>query len=74
MPRGELVDARDAVRDMLTELRPDLEEHGEWDEVSELARALLTRGTSAARQRTVAARNADLRAVVRDGIEITTAL
>lgn len=70
--RGELVDARDAVTDLLTELRPDLEKYGEYDMVAELAASLLTRGTSAIRQRTVAARSG-LQSVVQDGVTLTSA-
>ncbi len=46
-----LAPAVDVVLDLLDLLRPDLEEHGEWDEMSALTAALLGRGTSAARQR-----------------------
>jgi YbdK family carboxylate-amine ligase len=71
--RGELVDGRAAVRDLLAELRPDLEEHGEYDTASGLTAALLDRGSSAARQRSVARRGGGLHAVVRDGLALTTA-
>lgn len=71
--RSELVDARTAVHDLLAELRPDLDEHGEYDAVDELTAALLARGTSAARQRAVAARDGGLSAVVRDGLARTAA-
>ncbi|HEV2765017.1 MAG TPA: carboxylate-amine ligase [Pyrinomonadaceae bacterium] len=46
-----LVPAREAVEKLLAFVRPSLEELGEWDEVSALARATLERGTGAARQR-----------------------
>jgi carboxylate-amine ligase len=46
-----LAPAVDVVLDLLDLLRPDLEEHGEWEEMSALTAALLGRGTSAARQR-----------------------
>jgi gamma-glutamyl:cysteine ligase YbdK (ATP-grasp superfamily) len=66
-----LVDARMAVRRLLTELEGDLREHGEWAEVVELVQQLLARGTSAARQRATWLRTGDLRAVaaavVREG-------
>jgi YbdK family carboxylate-amine ligase len=66
-----LVDARMAVRRLLTELEGDLREHGEWAEVAELVQQLLARGTSAARQRATWLRTGDLRAVaaavVREG-------
>ncbi|WP_448627558.1 carboxylate-amine ligase [Geodermatophilus sp. URMC 64] len=68
---GTLVDARLAVRRLLTELEEDLRAHGEWAEVAELVRGLLARGTSAARQRRTWLRTGDLRAVaaalVREG-------
>ena len=50
-----LLPAADVVRALLDRLRTDLEAAGEWDEVHELAQALLARGTSASRQRQVAA-------------------
>lgn len=55
-PAAEVVDG------LLLRLRDDLEELGDWDEVSGLAEQALARGTSAARQRAVAA-DGDLRAV-----------
>ncbi|SDQ04013.1 glutamate--cysteine ligase [Quadrisphaera sp. DSM 44207] len=61
--RLELVDAPVAVRRLLEELRDDLTEHGEWDEVSALTEQLLARGTSAQRQRAVLHRTGDLRSV-----------
>ena len=65
-----LVDARLAVRRLLAELEDDLCEHGEWDEVLELVRRVLRRGTSAGRQRAVWNRTGDGRevaaAVLRD--------
>jgi carboxylate-amine ligase len=68
---GTLVDARMAVRRLLTELEGDLRGHGEWDEVTELVQQLLARGTSAARQRSTWLRTGDPRAVaaavVREG-------
>ncbi len=51
---GSLVPAADAVRDLLSRLREDLEDLGDWDEVSGLAEQLLARGTSSERQRAVA--------------------
>jgi carboxylate-amine ligase len=50
----ELRPAGDVVRGLLERLRPDLEELGDWDEVSALADQALARGSSAARQRAVA--------------------
>ena len=46
--------AADVVRGLLARLREDLEEMGDWDEVSALTEQSLARGTSAARQRAVA--------------------
>ena len=46
--------AAEVVRSLLTRLRDDLEELGDWDEVSTLTEAALSRGSSAARQRAVA--------------------
>lgn len=70
---GQLVDLRavglrpgaELVRDLLGRLRDDLEELGDWDEVSALADAALARGTSASRQREVFTRTGDLREVTR---------
>jgi carboxylate-amine ligase len=45
-------------------LRPALEEHDEWDEVSSLARDVIERGTGAARQREAYARSGNLEGVV----------
>jgi glutamate---cysteine ligase / carboxylate-amine ligase len=58
---GELVDlsvprsvpAGVLVRSIISELRPELEEHGDWDVIQALADAALGRGSSAARQREV---------------------
>jgi YbdK family carboxylate-amine ligase len=68
---GQLVDTRaralrpaaDVVRALLDRLRPDLEDAGEWAEVSGLAEALLARGTSAQRQRRTAEQTGSLTAV-----------
>ena len=70
----ELVDAEVAVTRLLDELAEDLRERGEEDEVRELVRALLARGTSAARQRATWLRTGDPRAVaaavVREGTAV----
>jgi carboxylate-amine ligase len=56
--------AAEVVRGLLVRLRDDLEELGDWDEVSGLLEESLARGSSAARQRAVAlAASADLHAV-----------
>jgi carboxylate-amine ligase len=65
---GELVDplggtaapARRRVGALLSYLRPELEDHGDWDTASELTRAVLRRGTSAQRQRAVLERGGSL--------------
>jgi carboxylate-amine ligase len=68
---GELVDARLAVRRLLAELEEDLRCHDEWAEVGELVTRLLSRGTSAVRQRRTWLRTGDRREVaagiVREG-------
>jgi carboxylate-amine ligase len=45
------VPASSAVLDLIARLRPQLEEAGDWDAVTELASAALARGTSSDRQR-----------------------
>jgi glutamate---cysteine ligase / carboxylate-amine ligase len=47
----QLVPAFLLVERFLTHLRPDLEQHEEWDEVSQLVGAVLARGPGAHRQR-----------------------
>jgi carboxylate-amine ligase len=61
---SQALPARQMVEKLLSFLRPALEEHGEWDEVSALARETLERGNGATRQREVYARNGSLEAVV----------
>ena len=69
--RRKLVDARMALSLLLAELRDDLEDRAEWNEVSGLAERALDRGTSAVRQRHQMLRTGDLlevaALVVRDG-------
>ena len=68
---GELVDpcalrlvpAHDQVRALLAFLAPDLEAHGEHEEVAALVTDLLARGTGAERQRALFARTGDARQV-----------
>jgi YbdK family carboxylate-amine ligase len=62
---GELLPAAAMVRSFVERLREDLEELGDWDEVSALVDALLARGTSSDRQRRVAAETGSLQAVVK---------
>ena len=58
------VPAADAVRALLTTLRPQLEQLGDWDQVRELASTVLARGTSADRQRAAFAERGRLEDVV----------
>jgi len=57
--------ATDVVRDLVTRLRPQLEEFGDWDTVSELTETVLARGNSADRQRAAYAERGDLADVMR---------
>jgi glutamate---cysteine ligase / carboxylate-amine ligase len=69
---GELVDlsgpravpASVLVRGLVTELRPELERHGDFDAIGELAEAALARGSSAARQRETLRRYQEITNVV----------
>ena len=58
------LEAREVVEKLLAFVRPALEEHGEWDEVSTLTRETLARGTGATRQRQAHARAGRLEDVV----------
>jgi carboxylate-amine ligase len=68
---GDLVDvavarpvpAAELVQRLLFVLRDDLEDHGEWDEVSALVRHQLDQGSGAWRQRQIAEHSGGLRAV-----------
>ncbi|MCW2616085.1 MAG: putative glutamate--cysteine ligase 2, partial [Frankiales bacterium] len=65
----------DVVRGLLARLRDDLEDAGEWDEVSSLAEQALARGSSAAEQRAVAAASGgDLTEVVRMLVRVSSAV
>ena len=48
---GRAVPAREMIEDFLVFLRPSLEEHEEWEEISTLVREGVERGTGASRQR-----------------------
>ena len=69
---GELVDvvggrsapAVEVVRDLLSYLRPVLEDNGEWDEVASLVLQVIEEGTGSARQRAAFAREGRLEDVV----------
>ena len=56
--------AADAVRALLTHLRPALEELGDWDEVSALVEQTLGRGNGASRQRAAFSRSGSLTGVL----------
>ncbi|WP_371409081.1 carboxylate--amine ligase/circularly permuted type 2 ATP-grasp protein [Micromonospora zamorensis] len=58
------VPAAEAVRRLVTDLRPQLEATGDWEQVSELTRHALERGSSAARQRRAYERRGRLADVV----------
>ncbi len=61
---GEARPARHVVETLLAFLRPTLEEHDEWDEVSALVRETLERGNGATRQRETYTRTGSLQEVV----------
>jgi carboxylate-amine ligase len=63
--------AADVVRALLQRLRPQLEELGDWDAVTELSETALARGNSADRQRAVFAERGDLTDVMRLVVEET---
>ena len=61
---GRAILARDLVEKLLAFLRPMLEEQGEWEETSVIAREMMERGGGAARQREAYARNGNFEEVV----------
>jgi carboxylate-amine ligase len=65
------IPAPQAVRDLVARLRPQLEELGDFEEVTELTTTLLARGNSADRQRAAFAERGDLDAVVRFAVQET---
>jgi carboxylate-amine ligase len=71
--RAAVVPARTALDDLLAELRPDLEQHGEYGAVGDLLAAVRSRGTSAQRQRDAFAANGSLDDVARLLVRITAA-
>jgi carboxylate-amine ligase len=71
--RAAVVPAATALDDLLAELRPDLERHGEYSAVAELLAAVRSRGTSAQRQREAFAARGDLDDVARLLVRITAA-
>jgi len=62
--RSRSVAAPELVRQLVAELRPDLEDHGEWDEVSGLVARTLAEGSGADRQRRAHRRRQSLDDVV----------
>ncbi len=70
---GVAVPARAAVESLLAFVRPALEEHGDWDEVSTLVYETLRRGNGARRQRDAYDRGGRLEGVV-DHLIAETAL
>lgn len=63
--------AREVIENLLASVRPVLEEHGDWDEVSALARETLERGNGATRQRDAYGRSGKLVDVVDELVEET---
>ena len=61
--------AHDVVRDLVARLRPQLEEFGDWETVSELTETVLARGNSADRQRAAYAERGSLEDVMRLVVE-----
>ncbi len=57
--------AAEVVRDLVDRLRPQLEELGDWETVTELAETMLARGNSADRQRAAYAERGSLEDVMR---------
>lgn len=68
---GRATPARELVEKFLNYVRPSLEEQGEWEETSATAREIIERGSGAARQREVYARNGSLEDVVDSIVEET---
>ncbi len=65
------IPAEKAVRGLVARLRPQLEELGDWDQVSHLTETTLARGNSADRQRAVLAERGELDDVVQLVVEET---
>ena len=63
-PRPQPIPASEAMHALLTRLRPQLEDLGDWSTVSDLTEATLRRGNSADRQRAVFAEHGLVRDVV----------
>ncbi len=69
--RWALRPAVEVVGAMLAMLRPDLEEHAEWEEVSGRVEEVLERGTAAARYRHLLERTSDLELVTSTAVAET---
>ena len=69
---GDLIDvytisalpARHMIEKLLSFVRPALEVHGDWEEISTLVHATMSRGTGAARQRAIYQRTDSLEEIV----------
>ena len=70
----ELRPAAEVVGRLLALLRPDLQEHEEWEVVEDAVNRILQRGTAAARYRELMAQRPDLRAVTAAAIAETAGL
>ncbi|GAB3812379.1 glutamate--cysteine ligase [Tessaracoccus terricola] len=70
---GELRPASHVVTEFLRQIRPALDENGEWDRVDAVALELLTFGTGATRQRTAYGARSDRDDVVRSALDLTHA-
>ncbi|HVF33532.1 MAG TPA: glutamate--cysteine ligase [Acidimicrobiales bacterium] len=67
----QLAPAPTVVDRLLARLRPDLEAHGEWDEVDGRVRQVVAEGGAAARYRALMARTGDLTEVTRAAVAET---
>lgn len=63
-PHPRPIPASQAVRRLVADLRPQLEELGDWEQVSALTETILARGTSADRQRAAFAEHGRLGEVI----------
>jgi carboxylate-amine ligase len=70
---GRRIPARELIERLLTLLRPTLESHGEWDEVSHLVHMTLQQGNGATRQRAIYAQTRSLQEVVNFVVQETEA-
>lgn len=68
LPERRLAPATEVIHSTLHRLRPALEEHGDWAEVSELVAAILAEGNGAQRQRAAYLRSGRTPEVVHDGL------